>query len=678
MRHTLYTVNTFVNMRPCFTHGVILVGLCMFAIYTLTFLQMISIYNKQQSTQHVVNETRAIVNVNVASRSNQRTQFEQNKPLFVLGILSEEKNQIRRKLLRETTLHHIKEARNDIPYVVEYRFIMDSETPTSAFEQNCFNDIFYLNATDHGWANNFGYKAQLWFKYVMEHFPDFSIAAKMDDDVYICVPHIFTRIFELHSPTLYYGWKNGKLSDTTLKQDNNVDGMFVVLGRLLVERISKRKYCNGPNCGRNDLIDVNHDGLSIIEWISQYRDVVFKADNKRIVFNWGKENWDNEKLTEKYIKPDFCERYLLYHKANFGVMRLLDLYNKNINKGFNNRGEVDFNSKSVTGFALTGDRMREIPAFFFNWTQFSNNMINYPDTLASCSQWAVVTTIFKPFEVFTLIRSRKDWCVVVVAGVKSVSRNRYLARRVKGSHVVYLSLNDQEEQFPLMASYLPLNNIGRKNIGYVYAIQHGAKYIWDFDNDIIGYIDFEKMKMESMESKIAIYQSLANLQPDVDALFRLKRKTPVFFKSNHSSHGHHVIPNKIFTPFNAQATLWTKQSFLYLSLPISMNGRVSDIWRSYIAQFFLNKFEIGHLAFTPPFVVQKRNYHDIIRDFQAEHPLYLQSQKFIELLTGEDAFKNYNNLKDVYLDLYRRKYIEIEDLHFIMAWQTTMDKINNI
>ena len=86
----------------------------------------------------------------------------------------------------------------------------------------------------------------------------------MDDDVYLCIPHIFTRIFELQSPTLYYGWKNGRLSRMTLEQKNNVDGMFVVLGRSLVERISKRKYCNGPGCDRDDLIELKHDGLSII------------------------------------------------------------------------------------------------------------------------------------------------------------------------------------------------------------------------------------------------------------------------------------------------------------------------------------------------------------------------------------------------------------------------------
>ena len=166
--------------------------------------------------------------------------------------------------------------------------------------------------------------------------------------------------------------------------------------------------------------------------------------------------------------------------------------------------------------------------------------------------------------------------MVVVADAKSMSPNMFITSLANGSHVVYLSLNDQEEQFSLISSFIPLNNLGRKNIGYLYAIQHGAEYMWDFDDANIGLIALNKMKIESktpcgkftckttnpypyfcvndtswprglplqdvigshmipkmcpiikQNTKIAIYQSLANFQPDVDAVFRLTHKTPVF------------------------------------------------------------------------------------------------------------------------------------------------------
>ena len=87
-------------------------------------------------------------------------------------------------------------------------------------------------------------------------------------------------------------------------------------------------------------------------------------------------------------------------------MRLLDLYNKNINKGFIHGDKIDFKSEAVTGFAFIGEQLRGIPGFFFNLTQFSKNIIN-KDKLASCTQWAILATISKPSEALSSISIRK-------------------------------------------------------------------------------------------------------------------------------------------------------------------------------------------------------------------------------------------------------------------------------
>merc|ERR1712032_1754471 len=56
-------------------------------------------------------------------------------------------------------------------------------------------------------------------------------------------------------------------------------------------------------------------------------------------------------------------------------------------------------------------------------------------------------------------------------------------------------------------------------------------------------------------------------------------------------------------------------------LPISVTGRVSDIWRSYITTRLM--WMIGfHVAFVPPFVVQYRNPHSYMQDFEDERDLY--------------------------------------------------------
>lgn len=50
--------------------------------------------------------------------------------------------------------------------------------------------------------------------------------------------------------------------------------------------------------------------------------------------------------------------------------------------------------------------------------------------------------------------------------------------------LVYLSLKEQIRLGYHISKYLSLNSYARKNIGYLYAIQHGAKEIFEIDEDI--------------------------------------------------------------------------------------------------------------------------------------------------------------------------------------------------
>jgi len=60
-------------------------------------------------------------------------------------------------------------------------------------------------------------------------------------------------------------------------------------------------------------------------------------------------------------------------------------------------------------------------------------------------------------------------------------------------------------------------------------------------------------------------------------------------------------------PYNAQATIHFYDAFWALLLPVSVAGRVSDIWRSYIAQALFKRLDLS-LGFLPrPIVVQERN-----------------------------------------------------------------------
>ena len=99
----------------------------------------------------------------------------------------------------------------------------------------------------------------------------------------------------------------------------------------------------------------------------------------------------------------------------------------------------------------------------------------------SCSKWGVLTTIFPPSEaVRRLLYS--DWCLIVIGDKKGPKEYDFPTN--VGKNIFFLSAELQKEiKGSEFISNFPWGSFGRKNIGYLYAIQHGAKVIWDFDDD---------------------------------------------------------------------------------------------------------------------------------------------------------------------------------------------------
>lgn len=84
-------------------------------------------------------------------------------------------------------------------------------------------------------------------------------------------------------------------------------------------------------------------------------------------------------------------------------------------------------------------------------------------------------------------------------------------------------------------------------------------------------------------------------------------------------------------PFNSQNTVFLKDAFWALLIPVSTTMRVCDIWRGYWAQRLL--WEIGgSVCFIPPTVVQHRNIHTLVNDFEEEHDLYKDAGRLVDFL----------------------------------------------
>ena len=226
---------------------------------------------------------------------------------------------------------------------------------------------------------------------------------------------------------------------------------------------------------------------------------------------------------------------------------------------------------------------------------------------------------------------------------------------------------------------IPWNHFGCKNIGYLYAITHGASVIWDFDGEnmlkfwisgaapdgalsldatlhmienggsIIDILETQGHKwptynpypimgapsLPSWPQRLplvdiknpqcsyspvgsgklkrkyfAVLQSLADVHPDVDAIYCITMPfpKPFLFKRTNETRPL-IIPTNTLTPYNAQEILHFKLSFWALLLPITVHGHVSGIWRSYIAQRLFWDCDL-RLGFTArPLVVHDRTHH---------------------------------------------------------------------
>src|SRR5205807_7157091 len=110
-----------------------------------------------------------------------------------------------------------------------------------------------------------------------------------------------------------------------------------------------------------------------------------------------------------------------------------------------------------------------------------------------------------------------------------------------------------------------------------------------------------------------IQQGLSDENPDVDAIYRMANPLPVLFdKANSVSLG-----KNSWCPFNSQNTTWFKEAFPLLYLPSYCSFRMTDIWRSFVAQRIA--WTCGwSILFHQSTVRQDRNDHNLMTDFKDE------------------------------------------------------------
>ncbi len=176
------------------------------------------------------------------------------------------------------------------------------------------------------------------------------------------------------------------------------------------------------------------------------------------------------------------------------------------------------------------------------------------------------------------------------------------------------------------------------------------------------------------EAKCPIQQGLANGDPDVDAIYRLLLPLPQDFRLDRRI----VLSDGSWCPFNSQNTTWWPEAYPLMYLPAHCSFRMTDIWRSFVAQkiAWANGWSI---LFHEPTVWQDRNEHNLMRDFSHEVPGYLHNRAICETLDRIDLKRGTGalgtNLILSYEALIEHGWIGAEELGLLHAWLSDLARV---
>ena len=326
----------------------------------------------------------------------------------------------------------------------------------------------------------------------------------------------------------------------------------------------------------------------------------------------------------------------------------------------------------------------------------------------------VITSIFAPTEAVTKFAARPDYDLVVAGDRKSPAD-------WSAPNVTYLDVAAQEASGFELVKRLPFNHYGRKMVGYLHAIRAGATVIVDTDDDNIPYDDWtfpatagtfatapanrgfvnvyknftshhiwprgypldlilnegHNLKEEDLSQEpatIGIWQGLADSDPDVDAIYRLVDNTEVFFDKRPPI----VLAEGTLCPFNSQNTAVRRELFPLLYLPAYVTFRFTDILRGLVAQpiMWAHGYRLG---FTEATVLQVRNPHDYVKDFESEIPCYLHPNRVIAAVRGAISPANSvgENLRRAYAALAQENIVTAQETELLDLWLADVAALTN-
>lgn len=275
----------------------------------------------------------------------------------------------------------------------------------------------------------------------------------------------------------------------------------------------------------------------------------------------------------------------------------------------------------------------------------------------------------------------------------------------------FYSLARQRELNLAFAGACPTGHYSRKNIGYLLALSEGAEIIVETDDDNYpresfwaersrfararhqrhrGWVNvyryfsdsniwprgFPLREIKSDQPPLApgldlvdspIQQGFANENPDVDAVYRLALPLPQNFRDAPPV----ALATGAWCPFNSQNTAWWREAASLLYLPSYCSFRMTDIWRSFVAQRIAWENDWA-ITFHAPSVWQDRSEHDMMADFKDEVAGYLHNSMISEILVQTRLLRGVQNIpqnmRTCYEALVSANLVRNEEISLLTTW----------